>query len=1087
MLKKTKKFAKKISAVFMIFALLLVSSALCSNFSVGFDLLGGFSASAAVSSYTYTEDADGITITGYVGVVPTTYAIPAQIDGKTVVGIGEGAFRETPKLKYLTIPGTVKRIEGFAFEKSPLLTKVTIEDGTEFVGQSAFSECSALTTATFPDSVTEIETRVFYKCILLSEFKIPANVKVTPVSMFSNCEGLAKVTIPDGVETLGFRTFYNCKSLTKITIPDSVIKIDGKAFENCKGLTSLKIPATVTQIDDGAFIWCAAMKSITLPPSITKLGEGMFKNCSVLSNINIPESVTEIGPSAFEGCLALNNVVLPNSVESLGDFAFVDCSSLSNITLSANLKSIGQSAFSACTSLKTLTIPANVENIGENVLRDSTIATAFSVSADNPYYSSSNGMLFNKDKTTLIACPPGKTVATIPEVTKVIAESAFYDCKKISVLNIPNSVEEIGTNAFFGCTKVSTLNLGTGLKKIGDNAFSGLSNITALTLPQSLSEIGDSAFYDCDGLKEIKFRAGSQYIGPSAFADCGSLTYVYISSTVNEIGDYAFATCPKLTKISVSADNAYFKGSNGLLYNKNLTKLIACPAGKVAVSIPSTVTSLANGAFMGCEELNEIVFKGSIKEIGDYAFKDCKMVFNLQIPATATKLGVGAYQNSSIKHIDFPVGITAIPEEIFDSCTGLTTVVIPNTVTKIGEDAFAWCDKITAITVPDSVTEIGDGAFGGCDDAVIYCYKNSVMYNYAVDNELTRSLIGTKYLISDAKITLDTEEFNYTGLAKKPVVTVKYGIDKLVKDTDFTVEYLNNTRVGIGKVIIKGKSNFTGATEKTFLIKTKSVSSMSVESRGATYIELDWSSIMGAYEYAMYKYDATDGLYKYVTTATDTSYKFTGLKANTSYKFAVRPKSGSYMGFYTYKTARTRIATPTNLTLTNKSLTSIKLNWSKSADAVKYEVYRATSKSGKYYLKATVTTNYYTNTALTTGKTYYYKVKAVGKSGTYKSFYSAVKYLTAKPMTVTGVAVNKSGTKSANVSWTKQSGVTGYAVYRATSKSGTYSLIKNVTTGNYNDTSLTSGKTYYYKVRAYKTVSGKKVYGNYSEIVSVKI
>ena len=182
-----------------------------------------------------------------------------------------------------------------------------------------------------------------------------------------------------------------------------------------------------------------------------------------------------------------------------------------------------------------------------------------------------------------------------------------------------------------------------------------------------------------------------------------------------------------------------------------------------------------------------------------------------------------------------------------------------------------------------------------------------------------------------------------------------------------------------------------------------------------------------------------------------------------------------------------------NVKASSNSYNSIKITWNKAAGADGYKIYRATSKSGKYSAIKTVTsasTLSYTNTGLTTGKTYYYKVRAyttINGSKVYGSYSSVV---SAKPSLSKPSLYLSAGSKKAYIKWSKISGASGYEIYRASSKNGYYSKIKTITSGkttSYTNSKLTRKKTYYYKVRAYRYVSGKKVYSSYSSIKYVKV
>lgn len=179
---------------------------------------------------------------------------------------------------------------------------------------------------------------------------------------------------------------------------------------------------------------------------------------------------------------------------------------------------------------------------------------------------------------------------------------------------------------------------------------------------------------------------------------------------------------------------------------------------------------------------------------------------------------------------------------------------------------------------------------------------------------------------------------------------------------------------------------------------------------------------------------------------------------------------------------------------TSNSYNSIKLTWNKTINGANgYAVYRSTSKDGKYTLRKTITsknTIEFTDTGLDTNTTYYYKVRAYRMIADQKKYGSYSEIVCAKPVLSKTTITVSSKSKKATIKWNKVLGASGYKVYSATSSNGTYSLKKTITSINtlsYTNTNLVSGKTYYYKVRAYRNVNGKVVYGPYSAVKSKKI
>lgn len=227
-------------------------------------------------------------------------------------------------------------------------------------------------------------------------------------------------------------------------------------------------------------------------------------------------------------------------------------------------------------------------------------------------------------------------------------------------------------------------------------------------------------------------------------------------------------------------------------------------------------------------------------------------------------------------------------------------------------------------------------------------------------------------------------------------------------------------------------------------------------------------------------------------------YVNTGLTTGKTYYYKVRAYKvvdgkTIYSDYSKVMSVKAAPKAPLGVEAKSKTYNSNKITWDKVTGASGYEVYRSTSLDGKYSLSKRITsssTTNYTNTGLKTGNTYYYKIRAyktVDGKRVYSKFSDRV-YATPKLNSPT-IKV-KAGTNKATVSWNKVSGAYGYQVYRATSENGTYYLKKTVNSSSslsYTNTGLTKGKIYYYKVRAYRTVDGKKVYSKYSTVKSVTI
>ena len=251
----------------------------------------------------------------------------------------------------------------------------------------------------------------------------------------TDCDSsVTKANIPHTIKgvtvtSIGGSAFRYCTSLTSVTIPDSVTSIGGWAFTDCASLTSVTIPDGVTSIGEYTFSWCTSLTSVTIPDSVTSIGEFAFHNCKSLTSMTIPRSVVSIGYDAFGWCESLTSVTILDGVRSIGNSAFTDCKSLTSVTIPNSVTSIGRGAFSSCASL-----------------------TGIWVAEGNSHYvSDASGVLFNKDKTTLVQCPGAFAVYTIPGSVTSIGDDAFSGCASLTSVTIPDSVTSIGNYAFSCC------------------------------------------------------------------------------------------------------------------------------------------------------------------------------------------------------------------------------------------------------------------------------------------------------------------------------------------------------------------------------------------------------------------------------------------------------------------------------------------------------------------------------------------------------------------------------------------------------------------------------------------------------------
>ena len=486
-----------------------------------------------------------------------------------------------------------------------------------------------------------------------------------------------KYSIRKGVKVIGDRAFAFCDSLTSINIPNCVTTIGDVAFENCVSLTSITIPNSVTIIGNSAFYGCESLTSINIPNGVTTIGEGAFSGCDSLTSINIPNSVTMIGNWAFSLCKFLTNINISNSVTTIGEYAFSDCYSLTSITIPSSVVTIIGNPFCRW--------HGNLYNESKTFIYE-------------------DHVLFNKNKTTLIAYRAKETNYTIPNSVTTIGEYAFSVCESLTNINIPNSVTTIRESAFWCCKSLISINIPNSVTTIGNSAFSGCDSLTSINIPNSVTMIGNWAFSGCDSPTSINIPNSVTTIGEGAFSGCKSLISINIPNSVTTIGEYAFSDCDSLTSINIS-NSVTTIGEGAFSGCKSL----------ISINIPNSVTTIGNSAFSGCKFLISITIPNSVTTIREGTFCGCESLTIINIPNSVTTIGEYAFQQcKSLISINIPNSVTTIRKGTFWGCESLSNINIQNSVTTIGKSAFWGCESLSNINIPNSVTTIGEGAFSYC-------------------------------------------------------------------------------------------------------------------------------------------------------------------------------------------------------------------------------------------------------------------------------------------------------------------------------------------------------------------------------------
>lgn len=463
----------------------------------------------------------------------------------TMTAFGPAAFIES-SLTTITIPGTIERVDEQAFQNCTALTKVTFEkvtfeEGVKVIGPSAFSGCSGLASIAFPTTLERLEQYAFAYSGLTS-VSIRQNTKEVGASAFYYCSNLSSVSIGSSSTIIGEEAFAGTKWLDDqddgpVYLANRLISFKGEmesdytlnVAEGTVAIAARAIPHS------GTYKYDEKLVAVTLPSSLKYIGERAFSN-SKISTVTIPDNVTYVGAGAFgwnltgevkvgksvayignQGCgRSLANITIASGNSYLtkadgmlynrntGDLFLVDLpEATTSLTFPSSIKYFTDAYFAGdCSRFTSLTFGQNISNVdangneikyGELLGNNFPGLTSIIVSSENSRLSSADGILYNKDKTTLIAVPAARTIYTLtmPETITRVDNYACVGNTNLTAVKLSPKCITVGEGAFMGCSNLRDVDLGRDLLALEEYAFSNCYKLESLTLPTTFSLLGE--------------------------------------------------------------------------------------------------------------------------------------------------------------------------------------------------------------------------------------------------------------------------------------------------------------------------------------------------------------------------------------------------------------------------------------------------------------------------------------------------------------------------------------------------------------------------------------------------------------------
>ncbi len=516
----------------------------------------------------------------------------------------------------------------------------------------------------------------------------------------------------------------------------------------------------------------------------------------------------------------IKKVIISEGITSIGNNAFYTCKSLTEITIPSTVTRIGYDAFNACDALQTVRI-SDLEAWQK---------ITFNSSNSNPMRYATQ-LYVNGNKPT--------SVVVSSEITE-IDRYTFSGWEQLTSVTIPDNITLIDDSAFMSCVNLKTLSIGNGVKTIESDAFSGCKSLVSLTIPDSVTRVGTYAFEYCESLETVVIGDGLKSLQRSVFSGCENLKEITFGKSMEGLSISTFDGCTKLQKITVSAENASYTTADGILYKKDMSQLIVCPAALnittlnipdgvvfvgdssflqnpyiTSVTMPDSLTHIGSKAFYNCKSLKTVAFGDSLENIADGAFGNTALTA-ITIPASVKKIEDRAYQNcTALKSVDFAAdgNLTTIGISAFEGCTSLASVSIPDSVTQLYNSVFMYCTSLTSATFGNGLSMLPMQALLGCTKLTSIQLADSIKkLEYSAFRNCT-SLQAVN--LPDGLTEIDQNVFN--GCTKLSAITIPETVQHIGADAFLNTAMYNNSASWsnnafcIGDCLLDVKENISGS------------------------------------------------------------------------------------------------------------------------------------------------------------------------------------------------------------------------------------------------------------------------------------
>lgn len=428
----------------------------------------------AVYHFTFTNYSENMLIATIT--INNLETLNTELAGKVKINSGSGSASiagydgVTPSTATYDIS---VEIENFTSNINNVDLSVTIEFETAEVNYDYFNYSTDNTQITgLSNYYNSLETKPE---TLIIPSKAQDGTNVTSIMKIGPTLESTNVIIQEGIINLTTNFLMNSLTVEKVVLPNTIVTIGNYCFSFCDSLINIVIPSSVKTIGDNSFSACNSLETLYIENGLENIGNNSFTNLPIL-NLDIPNSVRVIGESSFSGNFYLETLTIANGVTTIGESAFIFLGQINE-------------------SLEKIVIPNSVTSIGEGAFENS-YAFTLELEEGNQNYVMENGVLYDKNKTTVLWVDRSITEVNLPQTLTKIGNSAFSYCNIRNNPAIPSNVTTIGNHAFDHCEHFTTLTFeeNSKLTTIGDYAFYETWGLRNVVIPESVLTIGNDAF-----------------------------------------------------------------------------------------------------------------------------------------------------------------------------------------------------------------------------------------------------------------------------------------------------------------------------------------------------------------------------------------------------------------------------------------------------------------------------------------------------------------------------------------------------------------------------------------------------------------